>query len=209
MSNWNPNTPGSSNVPPPLGSGGATESCVECGKSFPADEMIHHGNVSVCANCKPVFMQKLAEGARIDPHAFRYAGFWIRLVAYIVDLVVMSVFGGVVGLIFGVGTFAVMSGHVTTDATMRIVGNLIGFIIGVSYETFMIGKFGATLGKIACKIKVVTAEGERVSYLRALGRYFSKFLSGIIVGLGYIMAGFDPEKRALHDRICNTRVIYK
>jgi len=46
-----------------------------------------------------------------------------------------------------------------------------------------------------------------VSYGRAAGRYFAKMLSGIIMGIGYIMAGFDSQKRALHDMICDTRVI--
>ena len=79
--------------------------------------------------------------------------------------------------------------------------------IAISYETLMIGKYGATLGKMAAKVRVVTAEGGKVSYARALGRYFSKFLSIMICAIGYIMAAFDEEKRTLHDRICNTRVI--
>jgi uncharacterized RDD family membrane protein YckC len=79
--------------------------------------------------------------------------------------------------------------------------------IGITYETVLIGKYGATLGKMACKIKVVTAEGGRVSYLLAFGRYFAKILSAMILMIGYLMAAFDDEKRALHDRICNTRVI--
>src|SRR6266568_3219290 len=78
---------------------------------------------------------------------------------------------------------------------------------GISYETILIGKYGATLGKMACKIYVVTAEGGRVSYLRACGRYFARILSAFTLLIGYIMAAFDPEKRTLHDRICNTRVV--
>jgi uncharacterized RDD family membrane protein YckC len=42
---------------------------------------------------------------------------------------------------------------------------------------------------------------------RAFGRYFAKILSAIILGIGYIMVGFDSEKRGLHDMICDTRVI--
>ena len=71
------------------------------------------------------------------------------------------------------------------------------------------GRFGATPGKMACGLKVVMADGGKVTYLRALGRAFSEILSGIILYIGYIMAGFDDEKRALHDRICDTRVIKK
>ena len=83
------------------------------------------------------------------------------------------------------------------------------YIISFGYEVFFIGKFGATPGKMACSIKVINADGSKVSYLKALGRVFAYFLSGLILGIGYIMAAFDDEKRALHDRICNTRVILK
>jgi uncharacterized RDD family membrane protein YckC len=63
---------------------------------------------------------------------------------------------------------------------------------------------------MACGIKVVTPEGEKITYLRAFGRYFAKTLLGIAtLYIGYIIAAFDSEKRSLHDRICNTRVVYK
>jgi uncharacterized RDD family membrane protein YckC len=52
-------------------------------------------------------------------------------------------------------------------------------------------------------------DGGKVSYGRAVGRHFAKYLSSFTLGIGYIMAGIDDEKRALHDRICNTRVIKK
>ena len=85
----------------------------------------------------------------------------------------------------------------------------ISIFIGVAYEVLPIGAYGATLGKMACKIRVVVADGSKVSYLRSLGRYFAKMLSGIICAIGYLMAAFDEEKRALHDRICSTRVVIK
>src|SRR5882724_7135353 len=98
-------------APPPLGGapfGGEVKPCVECGKMFFAQDMIRHGNVYVCANCKPVFMQKLSEGARVDGSTFRYAGFWIRFAAMFIDGLIMGVVGGVMGLIFGVGLFATL-----------------------------------------------------------------------------------------------------
>jgi uncharacterized RDD family membrane protein YckC len=55
----------------------------------------------------------------------------------------------------------------------------------------------------------VVADGGRVSYSRALGRHFAKWLSSIILGIGFIMAVFDDERRTLHDRICETRVVRK
>ncbi|MDY7037753.1 MAG: RDD family protein, partial [Thermodesulfobacteriota bacterium] len=79
--------------------------------------------------------------------------------------------------------------------------------IAATYTTLMLGKYDATLGKMACKIKVITSDGGKVSYARALGRHFAEFLSAIILSIGYIIAAFDDQKRSLHDRICNTRVI--
>ena len=85
---------------------------------------------------------------------------------------------------------------------------LMGFqiVVAVCYEGILVGKYGATLGKMALKIKVVTADGGRVSYPRAFGRYFAKMLSSFTCLIGFIIAAFDnPQRRALHDYICNTR----
>ena len=62
---------------------------------------------------------------------------------------------------------------------------------------------------MAVKIKVVRPDGSPIGYGRAFGRYFGFLLSYVICLIGLIMAAFDSEKRALHDRICDTRVIYK
>jgi uncharacterized RDD family membrane protein YckC len=67
---------------------------------------------------------------------------------------------------------------------------------------------GATLGKLALGLRVVRSDGESLGWGVSIGRYFMNIVSAIILAIGYIMAGFDPEKRALHDRVCDTRVIY-
>jgi uncharacterized RDD family membrane protein YckC len=72
-----------------------------------------------------------------------------------------------------------------------------------------VGKFAATPGKMACGLKVIMSDGSQVTYWRALGRHFAKVLSVLILYIGYIMVAFDEEKRGLHDRICDTRVIHK
>ena len=99
----------------------------------------------------------------------------------------------------------------TAGEEAAIVAQLLLFIftygIQILYSVLFLGKFGATPGKMAVGIKVVRSDGERVSYLRAFGRYFAEILSGLIFLIGYIMAAFDDEKRALHDRICDTRVV--
>lgn len=184
--------------------------CAECGKIFPAAETIRHGNVHVCAACKPVFLQKLSEGAPINTGGLNYAGIGPRFAAVFLDGLLLGVIN--VGINF-VMTMTVMRGAETNSSaavTIQIVLFVINTSIGVTYETFFIGKYGATLGKMACKIKVVTADGGRVTYARAFGRYFAKMLSAFTCLIGYIIALFDnPQKRALHDHICNTRVVLK
>ena len=191
-------------------SGAVTTVCAECRVVFPVDELIRHGNVYVCADCKPVFMQKLVEGAEIGTGKMRYAGFWLRLGAIFLDSIILIVIRAVANS--GLALIAGLSmGHALgteqRGLSLTVVLMAIQLGTGISYETILIGKYGATLGKMACKIYVVTAEGGRVSYLRACGRYFARVLSAFTLLIGYIMAAFDPEKRTLHDRICNTRVV--
>jgi uncharacterized RDD family membrane protein YckC len=83
----------------------------------------------------------------------------------------------------------------------------VSMVVAAVYQIFFLGKFGATPGKMALRLRVVTPTGGKISYARACGRYFAEILSSIILCIGYIMAAFDDQKRALHDYICNTRVI--
>ena len=190
--------------------GGNEAVCAECGGVFSKDEMIPHGSVHICARCKPVFMQKLAEGAKLNTGALDYAGIGTRFGAAVLDNILLAIVNFGIGLVVGGSAAAAMGSAPEMAIMVQVVLLAVQLAIGVTYETIMVGKYGATLGKMACKIKIVTAEGGRVSYGRAAGRYFAKFLSGMICLIGYIMAIFDKEeKRALHDRICNTRVVMK
>src|SRR5262245_24227597 len=187
-------------------SGGAEAVCAECGKIFSTSEMIQYGDARVCANCKPIFVQKLSEGAPVG-EAMNYAGFWIRFAAKFVDGLII----GIVFLapLFVLGFAAATSGNPNRFDTVQIFLQLGYYVANLFYSIFFVGKFGATPGKMLCKLKVVNADGAKIGYGRATGRYFAEILSGLICNIGYIMAAFDDEKRALHDRICNTRVVYK
>jgi uncharacterized RDD family membrane protein YckC len=187
--------------------------CAECGKMFRTQDMIHHAGVSggvyICANCKPVFLQKLAEGAQINTGALNYAGFWTRFAAVFMDGLLLFAVNFCISLIAGMSAAQAAGVRPKGAIALQLVLLAINLSIGIAYEVILIGKYGATLGKMACKIKVVTADGGRVSYLRSFGRYFSKMLSGFTCLIGYVIAAFDGQKRALHDHICNTRVIFK
>jgi uncharacterized RDD family membrane protein YckC/DNA-directed RNA polymerase subunit RPC12/RpoP len=198
-----------SSSPPPAAAEKTTEAvCAECGKIFPLDEMIQHGNARICSNCKPVFMQKLAEGAQIKTGDLDYARILSRFAAAILDGIILFVVNLGISLVAGLSFTQALGVQPKGAVGLQVVLFAIQMSIGIGYEVFLIGKYGATLGKMACKIKVVTADGGRVSYARALGRYFAKLLSAFTCMIGYIIAIFDkPQRRALHDHICNTRVV--
>jgi len=80
-------------------------------------------------------------------------------------------------------------------------------IFSITYTTLFLGKYGATIGKMLFRIKVIHSDGSRIGYLKALERYVVEYLSGLTLFLGYLMALFDDQNRTLHDRICNTKVV--
>jgi uncharacterized RDD family membrane protein YckC len=146
------------------------------------------------------------------PGTLEYAGFWTRFLAKFIDGIVMGAVNMVVSLI-GAAVFGVaMAGAAAQGSVAAALGLQLGLwliqmtLSGVYYVLFL-GRFGATPGKMALRIKVVRSDGSPVTYGRAFGRYFADMLSGLTLGIGYIMAAFDEEKRALHDRLCDTRVI--
>jgi uncharacterized RDD family membrane protein YckC len=207
MQNWLPHGQAASaavaaGAAPPA----AQERCAECGNTFSTNDMIHHGESWICAACKPTFLQRLKEGASL-PGTFDYGGFWIRAGAKLIDWIVLWPISFVFSLV-GTGLAAVSGTDVAMMAA-QVVVMFLNMAIPVLYTTWMLGKWGATLGKMACGLKVVMPDGGKVSYGRACGRYFAEILSGMILCIGYIMAAGDDERRTLHDRICDTRVIRK
>ena len=177
--------------------------CSECGQPWPADQLARFGDRLICSNCKNAYAQKLREGVA-TAGAFVYAGFWIRLLAVLIDGIILFVAGMVAQLPLAP---LLKSGQVELMAMAFGLVYLIDIAIGATYEGFFISRYAATPGKMALNLKVVRPDGGRVSLGRAVGRYFAKLLSGLILCIGYIMAGFDSQRRALHDLLCDTRVI--
>jgi uncharacterized RDD family membrane protein YckC len=141
----------------------------------------------------------------------RYGGFWIRFVAAILDGIIVQVV--VLPLAFvagGVSGFAGVMGGIPREG-LGILGGLIGFVIGIFgtwlYEALMESSSRqATLGKMIFGMKVTDLYGNRISFGRATGRHFGKYLSGLTLLIGYIMAGFTERKQALHDMLAGTLV---
>jgi uncharacterized RDD family membrane protein YckC len=150
--------------------------------------------------------------AAASPQALRYAGFWIRFLAKLIDGLIMTVLVALplVAIMASAGLLESPPKDPTQiQATYQFVFEMIYLVVAAAYSILFVGRYEATPGKMACKIKVVDPTGITFGYGRATGRFFAEFLSGLICYLGYIMAAFDDEKRALHDRICKTRVVYK
>lgn len=190
--------------------------CAECGDLFMENEMITYGEAHVCASCKPIFFQRIQEGgaAPLAAGLMNYAGFWIRFGAKFIDGILL----GVVQMALSFAVTAVIAPAVApgpngepTPMMFAAMGvqQLVGLALAIVFTTFFLGKFGATPGKMACGIKVVRSDGDSLTYGRAFGRYWGDLVTNLTCTIGYIIAAFDDEKRTLHDRICDTRVIYK
>jgi uncharacterized RDD family membrane protein YckC len=194
-------------------SGAATDTryCGECGRPFPASELVAIGPISVCAMCKPAYLQKLREGGA-TAGARHYGGFWIRAAARIVDAILLNVVFLAVRIPFGVAMFAPGTARNPAAVMAMMVPFLLitflSMVAAACYEIFFIAKRGATIGKMIFGLKVIRADGSPLSLGLSTGRYFAQLINSFTLGIGYFMAGFDVQKRALHDRICETRVIY-
>jgi len=140
-----------------------------------------------------------------------YGGFWIRVVAFIIDAIIVRVVVAPVGIMFGGLGLAggMMSGF--PHRGLAILGGGVTFILLVFgnwlYEAFMeSSSYQATLGKMIFGMKVTDLDGNRISFERATGRHFAKWLSGLILCIGYIMVGFTERKQGLHDLLAGTLV---
>ena len=181
-----------------------------------ADTLVWHEGL---ASWQPLGIVRGMPVAAVHVAARRYGGFWIRFLARLIDGIILGIINGIVRIpfmmMFGAGMGfgldrGLRGGMIFGPAMAGVVGisALIGVALGAAYDVYFLSAHGATPGKMALGLRVIRADGGPISPMLALGRHFAEWISAIILLIGYIMAGFDPEKRALHDRICETRVIY-
>ncbi|MEP7168560.1 MAG: RDD family protein [Bacteroidota bacterium] len=141
-----------------------------------------------------------------------YAGFWLRFVAYIFDyiLVVVIIFISII-IIYGTHAFKI-SPFALNPLTYRHVSHLPYALIAIIIKWFYFAGFEsskmlATPGKAAAGIIVTDLYGNRISFAKATIRFFGKIISGLILYIGFIIAGLTERKQALHDKLANTLVI--
>lgn len=149
--------------------------------------------------------------------AVRYAGFWVRLVAFLIDAVLLSVVAVPLNLVLFGNSGAICStyNYTVTSASASVngisfscsptgAGYLIYFLLGAVYFTLM-WRTGATLGQRALKIRVADAgTGKPLSPVRCLVRYVGFCLASIPLAIGLIWAGANSRKQGWHDKMANS-----
>ena len=175
-------------------------------------------------------MNTTLENQTNDEGSSVFAGFWIRVGAYLIDSVILCIplwiLSSIIFFMF-LGTSdifyymmydntymyseisdAEVVSFMASYYTALIITIIVNFIVAVAYFAGLhASKWQATIGKKLLKLKVTDMNGSRISFWRAFGRYAAmSFLSGIFM-IGYIMVAFTEKKQGLHDLIASTVVI--
>ena len=194
--------------------------CSQCGRTFAQSDLVHIAGNWVCGNCKPAYLSRVMATGPGAAASMSYAGVWIRSGARFIDgLVFMVPFGIAMALLIPNLLRAARSQPPNQAALTGFMLTLlpIFFLAMTTYEVVMLRYRGATVGKIACGLKVVRSDGRSLGWGVCFGRFFMwnivtsgiPYLNFVLMLVSTIMAGTDEQKRALHDRVCDTRVIYK
>lgn len=147
----------------------------------------------------------VADADRIDATEFEYAGFWRRVLASIVDSIIIGIITApLLALIYGSDYWLGES-----DAIVQGPADvLISWVFPIVWTVAFWLKKGATPGKMLVGIRIVRAEtGEPLSVGRCLGRYVSYFVSALVFCLGFLWVVWDDRKQGWHDKIADTVVI--
>jgi len=151
-----------------------------------------------------------ASAAEAHITEFEYAGFWRRTFALSVDFAILVMLFALVVVpleaAFLFGKIVIWPIPVVEEAA--VMGGIKLQILGWLYFALMESStWQATVGKRLFGLRVTTVEGKPLSFARATGRHFAKYISAAIWMLGFIMAAFTRRKQALHDIMAGTLVL--
>ncbi len=144
-------------------------------------------------------------------------GFWRRFVAFLVDSVIVSIVLTPLSFLFSFlsGSLVAVTGGGEPDLTMVLLVQAVSFVTSLIATFLYYGWFyknkGASPGKMLMRLRISSHDtGTNISYMRAgLRETLGKFVSGIILSIGYLMAAFRQDKRALHDFMFGTQVTHE
>ena len=169
--------------------------CPACGTRLPA---------STAAAATAV--DQIAAPSRLPAGVVAYGGFWRRLVAHIIDNIVIGIVTFPLRLIV---PFTIFTESDPAGMIGKILGVvcLVGIVAWLYYAGFESSPWQATPGKRLIRLRVTDMTGVRIGLGRASGRFFGKILSGLVFCLGFVMAAFTARKQALHDLLAGTVVV--
>ena len=183
--------------------------CSACGQSLTSQQMTGHEAPEDHSGEDPrSFERPAAPGAA----SFSYAGFWLRLAAYILDSLLLGFTAGIAvlmplmsrGAISADNPWEIYTGTTQQFFALRLLILMIQWVYFALLES---SPWQASLGKRLLGLKVTDLEGHRISFARASARYFCTLLSGFILMAGFIMIAFTQRKQALHDILTGCLVI--
>ncbi len=164
----------------------------------------------------PAFVQNRAGDENRSAAKFSYVGFWPRAGAYIIDvfalllvLAIVSAIAAVIGgMIYGFDNIGEHIISLMSDPRFANGVTVSEFVIfGLFYGGFLSSKWQATPGKRLMGMRVIRTNGKPIGFWFGVGRFFAYYISMIPLGIGFLMIAWSDEKKALHDRICGTRVV--
>jgi uncharacterized RDD family membrane protein YckC len=146
-----------------------------------------------------------------------YAGFWIRLVARVIDLLLILAAFQLFILLDRMGADAGLWAPTGFDGgagidrlSMDDAARALFFLcFPAFYYVYLHGAYGQTFGKMAVRIRVINEDGSPLGYRRAFLRWLGYFLCDLTLDLGYVWAAFDQRKQGLHDKVCRTIVVHE
>jgi len=149
--------------------------------------------------------------SQTDTATVEYAGFWARVVAYMIDMIILGLLTIPINV---VGLFVIGTTKGTQDQLDAVTGRIMLIAFGVCtivailyFSVFESLKPQATPGKMVMRVEVTDSNGKRVSFGRALARNLAKILSSIPFNIGFLMAAFTGRKQALHDMVTGCLVV--
>jgi uncharacterized RDD family membrane protein YckC len=176
----------------------------------PTGKILHQEVVEQPAPSQNV--QSSSETQGVQSSQMKYAGFWIRLAAIIIDGFILIIPILIVGFVSGMSMALIgMSESDVEKISSSFLPSVIGAMLVWVYYVFMTYKYGATLGKKAVGVRVVSEKSEKLSIGQVIAReILGRIISGgVTLGIGYLMAAFTKRKRGLHDMVASTVVVHK
>jgi len=156
-------------------------------------------------------MDQVASSPAQEPITQVYAGFFIRLLAFLLDMFLFNIFVATLGLYLGLVVYFLF--HNPADTTYNLsqiifdFGYYLDYIFYVLYSSVFLSLFSTTPGKFLCKLRVLGENNLRISKTSSVLRSSLQPFSMLLFGIGYVSMFKSSKKQAWHDKVAKTVVV--